>query len=135
MGKRNKRLLAGNKKWRMCLLATVLIISAAVVWSVYSSSLVQQVNLDFENISKDYDEKMSKLVNDVMEGKVSSEELSKRLAEVSDEFVYYYKRDPESKGVFILTNGDVMDIVKYIDKNDSLNESTKIEEDGQVRGG
>ena len=119
----------------MCLLATVLIISAAVVWSVYSSSLVQQVNLDFENISKDYDEKMSKLVNDVMEGKVSSEELSKRLAEVSDEFVYYYKRDPESKGVFILTNGDVMDIVKYIDKNDSLNESTKIEEDGQVRGG
>ena len=118
------RRLKKDKKGQLYILAA-LIIGVVVFWAISPSNtfIAKPVNPDFQDISRNYDEEMSKLVNDLLEGGVSREELSLRLAEVSEEFVYQYakKRDPEFGVVFILTNGDVVDIVNYLDESAEVN--------------
>ena len=109
-----------DKKGQLYILAA-LIIGVVVFWAISPSNTftAREVNPDFQDISRNYDEEARRLINDMLEDKVDKDELSLRLAAVSDEFIYRYakKRDPEFGVVFVLTDGNVIDIVNYLDKS------------------
>lgn len=108
-----------NRKGQLYILAA-LVIGVVVFWAVSKSNVFseKEVHPGFEDLSRNYDEEARRLVNNLLgDPSVSIEEISLDLTRISDNFVYSYakRQDPEFGVVFVLTRGNVAEVVNFLD--------------------
>lgn len=102
-----------NKRGQLYILAA-LILLLVIFWVSLKTNMFQQreVSPTFDQLSRNYENELNKLVNTLLTEGATPQELSEEVSELSGDFVYTYakQKDPDFGLVYVLSNQDIVTV-------------------------